>query len=165
MSVCCALTRCRSSSCSTAVNSRVTCASSRAIVGDEQTALDAVQEAFTRAVEKRRSFRRRGPLEAWVWRIVVNQARKRAAAGTRRASAPGEKLRGRGTGGPDADADVRGAVAALPERQRLAVFLRYYADLDYSAIATALGIETGTVAATLNAAHRKLESTLKEPAA
>jgi len=38
-------------------------------------------------------------------------------------------------------------------------------DLDYSAIATALGIETGTVAATLNAAHRKLESTLKEPAA
>jgi RNA polymerase sigma-70 factor (ECF subfamily) len=124
----------------------------RAIVGDEQTALDAVQEAFTRAVEKRRSFRRRGPLEAWVWRIVVNEARKRAAAGTRRASARGEDFAA-GNGRPDADA------------QRLAVFLRYYADLDYSAIATALGIETGTVAATLNAAHRKLESTLKEPAA
>jgi RNA polymerase sigma-70 factor, ECF subfamily len=53
----------------------------RAIVGDEQTARDVVQEAFTRAVEKRGSFRRRGPLEAWLWRIVVNEARKRGAAG------------------------------------------------------------------------------------
>jgi hypothetical protein len=52
----------------------------RAIVGDEQAARDVVQEAFTRAVEKRSSFRRRGPLEAWLWRIVVNEARKRAAA-------------------------------------------------------------------------------------
>ena len=58
---------------------------------------------------------------------------------------------------------MRAAVASLPERQRLAVFLRYYADLDYAAIASALGIETGTVAATLNAAHRKLQRTLKEP--
>lgn len=136
----------------------------RAIVADEQVALDAVQEAFTRAVEKRRSFRRRGPLEAWVWRIVVNEARKRAAAGTRRATAADEALAS-GNGRPDADAEVRAAVAALPERQRLAVFLRYYADLDYAAIASALGIETGTVAATLNAAHRKLQSTLKEPTA
>ena len=136
----------------------------RAIVGEEQAALDAVQEAFTRAVEKRRSFRRRGPLEAWVWRIVVHEARKRAAAGSRRAPAPDEGFAA-GNGRPDADAEVRAAVAALPERQRLAVFLRYYADLDYAAIASALGIEPGTVAATLNAAHRKLESTLKEPAA
>lgn len=136
----------------------------RAIVGEEQAALDAVQEAFTRAVEKRRSFRRRGPLEAWVWRIVVNEARKRAAAGSRRAPAPDESFAA-GNGRPDTDAEVRIAVAALPERQRLAVFLRYYADLDYAAIASTLGIEPGTVAATLNAAHRKLESTLKEPAA
>jgi RNA polymerase sigma factor (sigma-70 family) len=57
---------------------------------------------------------------------------------------------------------LRAAIAALPERQRLAVFLRYYADLDYAAIAEALGIERGTVAATLNVAHRKLESSLKE---
>ena len=136
----------------------------RAIVGEEQAALDAVQDAFTRAVEKRRSFRRRGPLEAWVWRIVVNEARKRAGARSRRTPTPDEELAS-GNGRPDADAEVRAAVAALPERQRLAVFLRYYADLDYAAIASALGIETGTVAATLNAAHRKLQSTLKEPTA
>ena len=136
----------------------------RAIVGEEEAALDTVQEAFTRAVEKRRSFRRRGPLKPWVWRIVVNEARKRAVAAARHASAPDETFAAR-NGQPDMDAAVRAAVAALPERQRLAVFLRYYADLDYAAIAAALGIEKGTVAATLNSAHRKLQSTLKEPIA
>jgi DNA-directed RNA polymerase specialized sigma24 family protein len=44
----------------------------------------------------------------------------------------------------------------------LAVFLRYYADLDYRAIATALGIEVGTVSATLSAAHTALRRSLKE---
>jgi RNA polymerase sigma factor (sigma-70 family) len=53
-------------------------------------------------------------------------------------------------------------VAALPERQRLAVFLRYYADLDYRAIAQVLGIEVGTVSATLSSAHRALRRSLEE---
>jgi RNA polymerase sigma-70 factor (ECF subfamily) len=135
----------------------------RAIVGEEQAALEVVQEAFTRAVEKRRSFRRRGPIEAWLWRIVVNEARKRASGARREAATAHPRTPSNGR--PPADADVRAAIAALPERQRLAVFLRYYADLDYAAIAVALGIERGTVAATLNAAHRKLESSLKEPVA
>jgi DNA-directed RNA polymerase specialized sigma24 family protein len=50
----------------------------------------------------------------------------------------------------------------LPERQRLAVFLRYYADLDYASIAAALGIKGGTVAAALNAAHETLRRSLQE---
>jgi len=54
-------------------------------------------------------------------------------------------------------------VAALPERQRLMVFLRYYADLDYRAIATALGVKTGTVSATLNAAHAALRLSISTP--
>jgi RNA polymerase sigma factor (sigma-70 family) len=120
-----------------------------------------VQEAFTRAVEKRRSFRRRGPLEAWVWRIVVNEARRRA--GSVATVAPPDEEVAAANGHPAVDAEVRAAIAALPERQRHVVFLRYFADLDYAAIGFALGIEAGTVAATLNAAHRKLEHALKEP--
>ena len=53
-------------------------------------------------------------------------------------------------------------VAGLPERQRLTLFLRYYADLDYEAIAATLGVTTGTVGATLNAAHGALRCSLKE---
>ncbi len=54
------------------------------------------------------------------------------------------------------------ALARLPERQRIVVFLRYYADLDYAAIGQALGIRTGTVSATLNAAHAALQIQLEE---
>jgi RNA polymerase sigma factor (sigma-70 family) len=60
------------------------------------------------------------------------------------------------------EAGVRAWVAALPERQRLAVYLRYYADLDYRAIADALGIEVGTVSASLSSAHQALRRSLEE---
>ena len=42
------------------------------------------------------------------------------------------------------------------------LFLRYYADLDYEAIADALEIRPGTVGATLNAAHKRLAQELQE---
>ena len=57
---------------------------------------------------------------------------------------------------------IRSWIAALPGRQRDAVFLRYYADLDYRAIAHVLGVEVGTVSATLAAAHRSLRKKLEE---
>jgi RNA polymerase sigma factor (sigma-70 family) len=53
-------------------------------------------------------------------------------------------------------------LARLPERQRLVLFLRYFADLPYDAIADALEISPGTVAATLNAAHQSLRRWLEE---
>jgi RNA polymerase sigma factor (sigma-70 family) len=57
---------------------------------------------------------------------------------------------------------VRDLLAALPERQRLIVFLRYFADLDYKTIARIAGVKTGTVSATLSAAHDSLRASLKE---
>ena len=42
------------------------------VTGDGERARDAVQDAFATAVRKRRSFRGEGPLEASVWRIVLN---------------------------------------------------------------------------------------------
>jgi RNA polymerase sigma-70 factor (ECF subfamily) len=118
-----------------------------------------VQEAFATAVRKRRSFRSDGPLEAWVWRIVLNAARW----DVRRSSPAVEYDEPAGANGhPERDAELRVVLARLPERQRTAVFLRYYADLDYVAIGEALGISTGTVAATLNAAHAALRSRLEE---
>jgi len=65
-------------------------------------------------------------------------------------------------GYPGEESEVRAWVVSLPERQRLAVFLRYYADLDYRAIASVLGIEVGTVSATLSSAHTALRRSFKE---
>jgi hypothetical protein len=56
------------------------------------------------------------------------------------------------------DAAVIAAIGALPERQRLVLFLRYYADLDHRGIATALGIRPGTVGAALHEAHRSVRN-------
>ncbi len=133
-----------------------------AIVGDEAGGRDAVQEAFVQAVRKRAAFRGEAPLEAWVWRIVVNEAlaaRRRAPSGGERGIEAFELAT---DGLPEQDAAVRRWVAALPERQRLAVFLRYFADLDYRAIAAALDVEVGTVSATLAAAHTALRRSLQE---
>ena len=128
------------------------------LTGDSERARDAVQEAFATALRKRRSFRGEGPLEAWVWRIVLNAARMDVR---RSIPAIGDDEPA-ANGHPERDAELRVALARLPERQRTAVFLRYYADLDYAAIGEALGIRTGTVAATLNAAHAALRNRLEE---
>ena len=50
----------------------------------------------------------------------------------------------------------------LPQRQRNALFLRFYLDFDYAAIAETLGIEVGTVSATLHAARAALAEQLQE---
>ena len=128
------------------------------VTGDSERARDAVQEAFATAVRKRGSFRGEGPLEAWVWRIVLNAAR----SDVRRTIPAVDYEQAATNGHPERDAELRAALARLPERQRTAVFLRYYADLDYVAIGDALGIRPGTVAATLNAAHTALRSRLEE---
>src|SRR5204862_6513685 len=51
------------------------CRAAAAIAGDRTLGEDAVQDAFAKALRKRRSYRGRGSLEAWVWQIVVNAAR------------------------------------------------------------------------------------------
>ena len=133
-----------------------------AIVGDREGASDVVQDAFVRAVRQRDSFARRGSLDAWLWRIVVNTARD-ARAATRDASHGSyEPINGTDDSGDERRAAVRAAVQELPERQRLVLFLRHYADLDYGSIAVALSISDGTVAATLHAAHSRLRELLSE---
>jgi RNA polymerase sigma factor (sigma-70 family) len=133
-----------------------------AITGDEQAALDAVHDGFVRAVRYRSRLRDRESAPGWVCRIVLNEARKRSTAERRHASAPTPdtdtpKINGH----REAGAAVT-ALASLPERQRLVLFLRYYADLDYAGIAEALGISRGTVSATLHAARSNLQTKLKE---
>jgi RNA polymerase sigma-70 factor (ECF subfamily) len=113
---------------------------------------------FVTAVRRRESFARVGSLDGWIWRIVINAARDARASRVETVEVLDSSV-------PESDdrrAGVRAAVGGLPERQRLVLFLRYYADLDYHAIAEALSISQGTVAATLNAAHSKLRDQLTE---
>ena len=132
-----------------------------AIAGSREGGRDAVQEALARAFSSRSTFRGAGTVEAWLWRAVVNSARNVLARSPRVAEDPGTETAGEDAIDERRDA-VREAVAALPERQRLALFLRYYADLDYAAIAAALGVRRGTVSATLSHAHATLREALEK---
>jgi RNA polymerase sigma factor (sigma-70 family) len=132
-----------------------------AIVGDRELARDVVQEGFAHAVRQRTSFRGEGTIEAWLWSIVVNAARSQRRR--QRSSEASSQVETTENGAPsEAEDAVRVAVSLLPERQRLVLFLRYYADLDYTAIATVLEISPGTVGATINAAHASLRPLVEE---
>jgi RNA polymerase sigma factor (sigma-70 family) len=128
---------------------------------DPELARDAVQEGFARAIRARASYRGSGSLEAWIGRCVLNAALdgrppaveqevEEADLDVWKAEMP--------------DAEVRAAVRRLPVRQRDALFLRFYLDFDYLTIAEALGIEVGTVSATLHAARKNLAEALQEVA-
>ncbi len=86
------------------------------ITGSYETARDATQEAFARAVAAQESFREASSLETWVWRIAI-----RAAIDIRRKEAA--FLRSNGAGVPEAmfvepecDPALAAAVRALPAR-------------------------------------------------
>jgi DNA-directed RNA polymerase specialized sigma24 family protein len=130
-----------------------------AICHDTERGHDVVQNAFVSALRHRRSFRNDAPLEGWIWRIVINEAKRESRAPFAQDAPAGTN----GNGHPDDDPlGIRPWIAALPERQREAVFLRYFADLDYRTIAEALDVEVGTISATLGAAHRSLRKSLEE---
>jgi RNA polymerase sigma-70 factor, ECF subfamily len=132
-----------------------------AISGSPEAARDAVHDAFLSAIKGRRRYRGDGSIEAWLWRAVVTSALKRRRDAREVLTA--EPL-GVGTtaNGASDTASFHAALALLPQRQRLVVFLRYYADLDYASIADVLQISPGTVGAALHAAHRSLRRQLEE---
>jgi RNA polymerase sigma factor (sigma-70 family) len=119
------------------------------VCGDAEEGREAVQEGFVRAIRRRDSYRGEAPLEAWLWRVVVNTAQ--SAVQRPRAIPVGDAPEA-GHEPAGVDDAMLGALGALPVRQRTVLFLRFYADLDYRTIADILEIGVGTVGSTLNAA-------------
>jgi RNA polymerase sigma-70 factor (ECF subfamily) len=137
--------------------------SATAFLGDGEAALDVVQEAFAVALRRLESFRGEASLETWLWRIMLNLARDRQRSLLRQPLAEISDLADEVIVDPMTE-DLRATLLLLPERQRLAVFLRYYADLSYVQIAEVLGVKPGTVAASLHAAHVALRQQVREVA-
>jgi RNA polymerase sigma-70 factor, ECF subfamily len=136
-----------------------------ALLGSREQAIDAVHDGFAAALTRRASYRGDGSIEGWLWAVVVNAARNHRRALALRTAGAGHDGGEPATAAPPPPDDmVRDHVAQLPERQRLVLFLRYYADLDYQEIAEAVGIAVGTVGSTLSAAHTALHAALAEEA-
>jgi RNA polymerase sigma factor (sigma-70 family) len=130
-----------------------------ALLGSSEQARDAVQETFATALRSRESFRGQGSLEGWLWTTMLNVCRQEQRRRRRFSDAePTEQT----TNGHVADwPELRALIAALPDQERKAVFLRYYGELSQDEIAEALGVRPGTVGAALNHARNKLRSGLR----
>ena len=137
-----------------------------AYLGDVDSARDAVQEGVANAIRNRGSYRGEGTLEAWLWKVVLNAIRSQHLERAHTlvlADAPLDAVPAAlSTNGLVHAEAVRLAVRQLPERQRLVLFLRFYADMDYATIAELLGISEGTVGASLSAARSTLRGLLGE---
>jgi RNA polymerase sigma-70 factor, ECF subfamily len=130
------------------------------MVGGWDEAGDVVQEAFARAWSRRDSYRGEGSLEAWVWRIALRIATRRAADARRREGAAAVDVPA--LPGETRAAKLTEAFAALPPGRRLLVVLRYVCGLSYLEIAEVTGLAEGTVAGALSKARKQLVAALEE---
>ena len=135
------------------------------VTGSQHAAEDAVQDALARACEKWPRVGRTLDPDAYVRRMVVNAHVSRWRR-TRRES-PVEEVRAPDPA-PDHAEGVGRAEAVwsvcreLPPRQRAAVVLRFYEELDYPEIAGLLGCSETTVRSHVHRALTALRARLTE---
>jgi RNA polymerase sigma factor (sigma-70 family) len=103
------------------------------VTGSRESARDAVQEAFARALAGRESRRRDSCLAAWVWKIAYRVALEQRRRELRFAAPEPEPHLLE----PQRDPELAAALRRLSPRRRLIVFLRYFGDFSYAEIAEA----------------------------
>ena len=140
-----------------------TCA---ALAGDLDEAREATDEAFARALERWPSVAGMVSPGGWVQVVALNRLRRNLRRRDHENHFFTRKMRAASLATPPVpDPDLWVAVAALPDRQRAAVVLRYVHDLPEAAIAEVMGISRGTVASTLATARAALQRRLNRPLA
>lgn len=152
------------------------------VLGDHGEAEDVAQEAFVIAYRSLGSWRAEGPFSAWLSRIAIRLAIRRA--GQRKqvtwldplaaeSDQPGrERYRTTSAHGAEdpahtmlrseRDARLRSAVASLDEPYREVVALRFFAERSLGEIAEATGRPLGTVKTHLHRGLARLRGALEE---
>jgi RNA polymerase sigma-70 factor (ECF subfamily) len=134
-------------------------------LGHTAEAEDAAQDAFTRALRRWSAVSAMARPGTWVYVVAVRQLRRRLGRGGRSRNLEGGSS-ATSVGDPAVilvTADwIEGALDGLPARQRLAIVLRFYADLSVADIARAMRCSQGTVKSTLHAALSRLRVDLAD---
>jgi RNA polymerase sigma-70 factor (ECF subfamily) len=131
------------------------------VLGREEDARDATQDAFLSALRKLSGFRGDAAFTTWMHRVTVNACydvlRKRSRSPMLRAVGPeGDETPVEGPPTPDhADeiagtTDVARALARLPVEQRAVLVLHDVQDVPYEEVARILSIPLGTVRSRLH---------------
>ena len=152
------------------------------LVGNAEEAEDLAQEVFLRVYRSRHKYRARSKFSTWLFTIANNLAMNCLRSRQRRPVVP---LPGRDSGplgprpaeqlvqdkaGPPGQrlqqqelaAIVQTALEGLNERQRMAVVLNKFEDMNYAEIAEVMGLTTKAVKSLLNRARNNLRVALQE---
>jgi RNA polymerase sigma-70 factor (ECF subfamily) len=146
------------------------------MVQDRAVAEELAQEAFLRVYRARTSYEPSAKFTTWLYRIAMNLALnalrdgrlKRLHQSVDDEPADGAPLQLADTR-PDREqellararlAAVREAIAGLPAKQRAAVLMHKYDEMDYAQIAKVLGCSVSAVKSLLFRAYESLRSTL-----
>lgn len=144
------------------------------VVSDHDDAADIVQEALIRAYRKLHTFRADGCFRNWLYSITVNRAlsfrrRRREHVSLeqeevvlRLPSADPETRPEQVAVATDQLSRLRQALRKLPKRQRAAIVLFGFNDLNLVETAEIMGCAIGTVKSSLHRAREKLLSTMGE---
>jgi RNA polymerase sigma-70 factor (ECF subfamily) len=146
------------------------------LLGNEDDALDAVQEAFVKVLTHLSGFQGRSSFKTWLLRVVSNAALDLGRQRGRRDLLHREELPAEAEREPAAAvnepswelerADLRklltDALAELPEAQRRTFVLHVEAGLSYREVADVLEISIGTVMSRLFYARQKLRAILAD---
>lgn len=129
---------------------------------DDAEAMDVLQETFAAAWQALPGLKAAARFWPWLCGIAVHKAvdaarRKRPPA----ASVEGVQASVARSADAGAVLEIREAVAALPEKQRQVVLLRYVLELSEEEVADALGIRVGTVKSRSARARTALEELLR----
>lgn len=142
----------------------------RAVLGDREDAMDAVQLAFIRALRSAHTYRDDGPVAAWLHRIVSRvaldvrstRARLPTPVDTEENANFEELVASDNSEGAAAERVLQTVVAALPSDQRECFVRIDLLGFTYAEVARDLGIPEGTVKSRRARGKARLVEALRE---
>ncbi len=135
---------------------------SYSMLGHNEDCADAVQEALTRAWQKRDSLRTLSAFKPWLMRILINTCRDVQRIRQRRRSVPLEEDAA-AVDPPEEPLPLWEAVEQLDPDRRIIVLMYYSEGMTIQEVSEALGVPSGTVKTRLRSARKLLANMLKDP--
>lgn len=139
------------------------------LLGNEQDALDASQEALIRIYTKIHTYEEKAQFRTWVQRIVTNICIDKFRRSRPSLSIDEHELVFHAGDNVEAEVmsayaseEIREAIGKLPEHHRTVVVLRYLQDFSYNEIAESLNLPLNTVKSYLFRARQQLQTLLHD---